>query len=337
MFGLEALDVALGLVLLYLVLALVCTAVNELLATLLNLRGATLRMGIKNLLRIPAGAAVAPTPAAAPAPGPTPSAAARTITLADIYNNPVIRGLYGGRDPSYIPSARFAVALLDTLVPTTAAAAPTIPALVAAVNRLSNDELKRALLILIAGAGNDLTKLQRSVAEWFDQSMDRVSGWYKRRLQWITLSIAALVTAGANADSISVARALSTDGALRQAIVAQAQAFAQRPPPAAASPARDSISRSTVPLDSLERALAAKMGTSIHDLESLGLPLGWSRGAGAPDLPTVATKVLGLLLTVFAVSLGAPFWFDALSKVMSVRGAGGVPQSPSQTQTKPAT
>lgn len=327
MFGLEMLDIALGLVLLYLTLALVCTAINEVIATTFNMRGATLRAGIANLLQ---GTGV---PATQPPAGQTVAAAGPQVTLEKIYNHPLIRSLYRGRDPSYIPAPRFALALLDTLVPTAAGSTQTIAALTAAVGKIQNDDLKRTLVILMATAGNDLPKFQRAVAEWFDQSMDRVSGWYKRRVQWITLGVAAVVTIGANADSITVTRALSTDGALRQAIVAQAQAVAQRPPPAA--PARDTTSRSAVPLDSLERALVGKIGASIDDLEHLGLPLGWARAAQAPDLATIATKVLGLVLTIFAVSLGAPFWFDALSKIMSVRSAGGVPQSPAPA--KPAT
>src|SRR5262249_4522387 len=35
-----------------------------------------------------------------------------------------------------------------------------------------------------------------------------------------------------------------------------------------------------------------------------------------------AIKLLGLLATALAVSLGAPFWFDLLNKLVSLRGAG---------------
>ena len=36
-------------------------------------------------------------------------------------------------------------------------------------------------------------------------------------------------------------------------------------------------------------------------------------------------KLLGLLLTAIAISLGAPFWFDLLNKVISIRSAGRSP------------
>jgi uncharacterized protein involved in cysteine biosynthesis len=35
---------------------------------------------------------------------------------------------------------------------------------------------------------------------------------------------------------------------------------------------------------------------------------------------------LGLLLTTFAASLGAPFWFDALNESVNLRGTGKRPE-----------
>jgi hypothetical protein len=40
---------------------------------------------------------------------------------------------------------------------------------------------------------------------------------------------------------------------------------------------------------------------------------------------TGLAKFFGLLLSVLAISLGAPFWFDVLSKLASLRAAGQTP------------
>ena len=53
MFGSTVLEVAIGVVFVYLVLSLLCTAINEAIATLLNKRGKNLFEGIKNLLNDP--------------------------------------------------------------------------------------------------------------------------------------------------------------------------------------------------------------------------------------------------------------------------------------------
>jgi hypothetical protein len=42
-------------------------------------------------------------------------------------------------------------------------------------------------------------------------------------------------------------------------------------------------------------------------------------GLGSPLETTGKPTVLGLLITAFAISLGAPFWFDLLNKFMIVR------------------
>jgi hypothetical protein len=57
------------------------------------------------------------------------------------------------------------------------------------------------------------------------------------------------------------------------------------------------------------------------------LPIGWTGWDANVDDPrrmpdTVMAwvlKIVGVLLTAFAVSQGAPFWFDLLNKVMVIR------------------
>ena len=52
---------------------------------------------------------------------------------------------------------------------------------------------------------------------------------------------------------------------------------------------------------------------------------------------TKSTKFLGFLILAFAVSLGAPFWFDLLGKLVKVRSAGKKDDSttPATAQTVP--
>jgi len=49
-----------------------------------------------------------------------------------------------------------------------------------------------------------------------------------------------------------------------------------------------------------------------------GWPFNWYRTTFWP-------KLIGLLVTAFALSLGAPFWFDMLNKVVNIRNAGRAP------------
>ena len=43
-------------------------------------------------------------------------------------------------------------------------------------------------------------------------------------------------------------------------------------------------------------------------------------------------KVLGILITAAAISLGAPFWFDALNKLVNLRGSGGKPATAAEAR-----
>jgi hypothetical protein len=85
-----------------------------------------------------------------------------------------------------------------------------------------------------------------------------------------------------------------------------------------------------------------QLATKLGELETKirPLPIGWpdqdmknrlrsAHGCSAAFLYLM--KILGLLMSALAVSLGAPFWFDTLSKFMNVRGAGAKPDPVKKT------
>jgi hypothetical protein len=68
-----------------------------------------------------------------------------------------------------------------------------------------------------------LSAARRTVEQWFDDAMDRASGWYKRSAQ-LWLGVVGLVLACLlNVDTISVATALWRDPTLRQSALEQAE------------------------------------------------------------------------------------------------------------------
>jgi hypothetical protein len=62
-------------------------------------------------------------------------------------------------------------------------------------------------------------------------------------------------------------------------------------------------------------------------LGDLSLPLGWRSSPGS--ITAWASKIAGLLFTTIALSLGAPFWFDLLSRFVGVGSSGQEPDIPS--------
>lgn len=173
-----------------------------------------------------------------------------------------------------------------------------------AVNQIDDDQLKRALRLLLPDAGGGGIKVAReNVERWFDDAMERVSGWYKRKTQMIILVVAVVVTVALDADSLVIARSLWTDAELRELLVAAAQ-------------------------QANEQAPTADIGAIRDQLAALRLPIGWSlppcwwQGPANCTLVGTLADILGFLFTVIALSLGAPFWFDLLNRFVEFRGSG---------------
>ena len=139
---------------------------------------------------------------------------------------------------------------------------------------------------------------------WFDRQMDRVTGSYKRWAKRWVIIIAIVVVCACNIDSIAIARALYASGAVRAAVVEQAtgQNFC------------------STPNDQARCALEAR-----KVLEATGIPLGWSAPNPQDGAWGWPLKILGLLISVGAAALGAPFWYRLLDRVGTLRNTGRPP------------
>jgi hypothetical protein len=343
LFGSTFLDVVIGLFFIYLLLSLVCSAINEILAGLFQLRADTLEKGIENLLQDPAlAAAVLNHPLIAGiSTNPRKGSQKRTRPAAGQQQNApaAVRQTQsaGAKRPSYIPSQLFAQALFDVLVRATpaqaAAAAPvSLDQIRAAALALTADSETApagiALLDLIAGAQNDLDAARKTVAAWFDAAMDRLSGAYKRQVQLYLLAIAAFVTVVIGADSYRIAQTLYNDPVARAAIVAQAtQAINSNGQ--LILPGTGGITQ-VIPLTTTNAISATtNLLPVLQELNTDNQLFGYAdltSSKGSTDwILRLLGKLPGILITIVALSLGAPFWFDMLQKLVNLRAAGNPP------------
>jgi hypothetical protein len=311
MFGSTILEVAIGLLFVYLLLSLLCSAVGEYIEAKFNNRAKYLQKGITLLLNDTVGGGI--------------------DLASQLYAHGLVRPFYrdGTKLPSYIPSRTFALALWN--MATTAAAGEAggatgagvtadLKAVRAAVaTHLPNQELKTALLTLIDEAQGDVEKARRNVEEWYDGMMDRVSGWYKRRTTVLMLLLGFGVAAVVNADTINIANTLARDGALRSSLVAAAEQRMR-------TPLQDTTGAGTP--EEVDAQATRNLRRAHDAVNALGLPIGWTRATDTnqddrrrfPDtVGDFFLKLVGILLTGFAISQGAPFWFDLLNKFMVVR------------------
>jgi len=297
------LDIVTGIIFIFLLLSIFTTAINEILMSLMSMRGKVLLRGIQSLLD---------------------DAKGNGLTRR-IYTHGQIYGLFEGpfdlskprNLPSYIPARNFSYAFVDAIkdwacdhcaangsaavapppelpaTPESIQAAEEKPEPDASLARLhissstetpapitmefkdaalllakESEKVGKPLLTMIHLAGNDAEKLRQSIEDWYNSGMDRASGWYKYHTQWVLFYIGITMAVVLNANTIGIVRQLSKDPTLRQAMVAAATAKSPTPPAAASAvpPAQPDV-----------KAELAKTHEAFDQVTDLGIPLGWRK------------------------------------------------------------
>jgi hypothetical protein len=89
-------------------------------------------------------------------------------------------------------------------------------------------ETLKILLLHINKGYNKITDFTKSIENWYDDNMNRVSGWYKRRTQFILFVIGLFIAIMFNVDVLQIASKLSTDKDARDKIVQMAIASSEK-------------------------------------------------------------------------------------------------------------
>ncbi|MGA2903787.1 MAG: hypothetical protein ABSD98_08145, partial [Candidatus Korobacteraceae bacterium] len=249
--------------------------------------------------------------------------------LHQFYAHPLIAGMgqQGTKDalPAYLSARTFATAVMD-IATQQKPGVISFADLVAGINNLPEGDVKKTLLAVIQTCNNDVVQAQKNIEAWFNDTMDRVSGWYKRTTQVWTVIIAAVLVLCANADTLQMAKVLWTDPTLRAELVEQAKnrtAPGQSPAPV------------TTP-DNGTAPSAAINPVGQNELGTLGQIVGWNRQSWPASAGERADRILGWMLSIVAISLGAPFWFDLLNRFMRIRNGGDAPEETIRYPPQPA-
>ncbi|HEX7766175.1 MAG TPA: hypothetical protein VF443_05640 [Nitrospira sp.] len=352
MFQNASIDIAIGLILMYLVLSLMCTVINEFVATKLELRSKSLAAGLSQLLDDPVvrGAFYDHGLIAG-----TQNVLAKVSRISVIRSKPdtpaltvaspttVVTPAQSGQHPSYISAETFVLALVGSLTSAQSTHGQQVPGFAdvqSAIQNLPPSKIKSALLTSLIAAQGNFDAFRKSVATWFDDSMERLSGAYKRHLKLISIIVGCAVAVIFNADTFEVGKTLWSDGELRAQMIRAAGVTGA----ANAEPQRGEESAQPAGPPSQPAEIATAFKTANENLRPL--PIGWppcspsdktgqpARASGADrTCPTEQSawlrfalfKIVGWFITGLALSLGAPFWFDTLSKFMNVRGSGAKP------------
>ncbi|MFT4101777.1 MAG: hypothetical protein QM674_12205 [Burkholderiaceae bacterium] len=354
-----ALDIALGLIVVYLTFSLAVTACNEGIAAVLSSRANWLKKGIEKLLT------------------PTDAAGSNASKKDDkdvdkFYESPFIAhlgqgGLWQGSKPSYIPAWTIVQGMLGSVSSEKCQTFDKAKDIEKAIAGLpESSPIKVALNDLMTQAGSDVAKFRSLVEEWFKTFDAQVIAWYRQKTQYVVLGLSLFVVGVMNVDTVAIVRQLSSDPQARNEMVKEAIQLAKRDAPdklldtTARDDAKSAFDKAKKHIDDTRKALAeakqddekTKAGTALTEAESAaakaeaswrdeqrkleeaavdrverlkaaGLKLGWTQeDLSRTNWYAVPAKLVGLLMSALAVSLGAPFWFDTLKSLAAIRSVG---------------
>jgi hypothetical protein len=230
--------------------------------------------------------------------------------------------------PSYISSTSFAEAVVDLVVPTSSGQT-TMATIQAGIDALPSEmPLKASLVALAKNANDDSNRFRTSVEQWYDDHMDRVSGWYKRHVAKITLVIGGLLVVLLNLNAVTIGRTLYSESTVSAAISSIA-------------------GKASCPADESQQDCLANIDGQLSAAATAGLPIGWGtvRDCTEPkahcnwlDQRGVLSRhgdsawqlilvLVGFAFMIIALVPGAQFWFGLLSKLGSLRDTGPKPAS----------
>ena len=351
MFNNIALNVVVALVFIYLLYSLLGTLIQEIIATNIGLRGIMLKKAIKRML------------------DDDKDSSTHKLS-ASFYKHPLIKYLGDGswplnKKPAYIDRQTFSKVIIDMLRgPGLKPGDPLSQPIQSSLDNKKVDwpssanidkETWSYLNSIWIDAEGDAQKFKVFLEQWFDEMMERVSGWYKKYTQLILLFVGLAIAIVFNVDTLQIVSVLQNNPAVRDQVITQANTFVKNHPNLDAEIAQTQAKIKTEVLlarkDSLQQIL--KEDTAVKNLQNKlvkqasglvnndisktngVLAIGWGKYFLDKNKINGRT-IVGWWITALAISLGAPFWFDLLSKLTQLRGsiAGSDTKSQSNDSVK---
>jgi murein DD-endopeptidase MepM/ murein hydrolase activator NlpD len=257
MFGSTVLEVAIGMVFVFLLTSLVCSGISDRIADGFSWRARDLENGIRDLLLN-----------------------GDQDLVNKLYNNPLIQSLSTIKvdkvpmspqkkaalqakpiltepDPNClpinIPARTFVLAMFDAFVPKDAASAISVTELRTAIQtKMPDSVVKSQLLALVTEADEKIESSRKNVEQWFNAAEAQMTKIYKENMWKVSFYIGIAVAVIFNIDAAAIASTLWRDPTLRSAVVAQATEYANK-----------------------NQSPANASSQAIDQINSLNLPIGW--------------------------------------------------------------
>ena len=306
---LETIDVLIGLTVIMLALSMAVTVITQFVTAAVNSRGRHLKRSLADLIQ---------------QVDPKMTDAVADKIAKGVLKHPLVSGAKGGlrRLGSVIHREEFTKLLLELADRKDGHAldAPTRAALKKMLegggipNPAQTIKDVRALALQLEAARPELaTNVRQSIAilqeaksdfvaqvnNWFDQTMDRATQRFTFSTRMVTFVGAIIVAVALQVDTVSLVNRLSNDEELRQVLLKTAQE--QQGQPRTNEPVETAKARAQ-----MEWLGANGLVTVPKDFDD------WEKRWETANVP-------GILITVVLLSLGAPFWYSALGRLLKLR------------------
>ena len=364
------LDIVIGLIFIYLLYSLLATIIQEIIASQFAFRAKILERAVFRMLE-DENKFASKFRSVSYLFKKTGNGGAKNSMTYEYYKHPLILFL-GESDcrgkPSYINKETFSKVIIDLLRGKDVVPGDDVKILIQNSlddqttnwgNAKINEQTLSYLKSIWADANGDIIKFKHHLEFWFEETMDRASGWYKKHIQFVLFFVGLSIAIGFNVDTLKIIERLEKDPKLRDQLVRQAEAFQDAHPDldkklllhqAEINKFQANYSKNGLPLndslrnkaesDSLELAnylaLKSKKDELLdqanllikNDINNVhhSLGLGWEN-YNSSSFKSIFYSMTGWVVTALALSLGAPFWFDLLNRLMKLRGSVTTPTS----------
>lgn len=345
MTGNVALDVFIGLLFVYALYSLFITTIVEIISTVFQLRARNLGRGIRRMLDDD-----------------------NRVVLSNVFFKQArIKYMASGwlklfNKPSYLQARNFSQAIIEMLDDQAENTSRKLELKnlrgALEVSSIKDTQTGKFLLSLYRNANDDLEKFKESLEQWFDDTMERVKGWYKKCMLLITFITGLVIVAAFNADTIQIVKKLSKDPKAREQFVEMATGLAAntaltdtlfdmglrdkllKGSVLKSKYGQDSLAFANFVTDSVysnavqvRKLLYARMDSLYIISEQSQSILNFERSKHKWYIFDSWLNFLGCLITAIALTLGAPFWFDLLNKFIQLRTSLIKPASGKKNET----
>ena len=362
------LDIVIGLIFIYLLYSLLATIIQEIIASQFAFRAKILERAVFRMLE-DENKFASKFRSVWYLFKKTGNGGTKNSITYEYYKHPLILFL-GESDsrgkPAYINKETFSKVIVDLLRGKDVAPGDDIKLLIqkSLNDKTTNwgsarisDQTLSYLKSIWTDANGDVGKFKHHLENWFEETMDRASTWYKKHIQFILFFIGLAISISFNVDTLKIIERLEKDPKLREQLVQQANAFQEAHPDLDTKlliqqaennkflaqknkiQVNDSL-RNKELKDSLQLAnylelkskrdeLLDQASTLVrNDINSVhhSLGLGWET-FDSSSFRSIFYSLTGWVVTALALSLGAPFWFDLLNRLMKLRGSVATPTS----------